>query len=180
MQTANYPGPFLGRVVDQETNQPIEGAVVHVDWHLTHPFSRQTYFDAKEVLTDKNGKFFIRRNWSILPWRNFFINSETIIFKAGYGIVEGYYGPDLHSVAESIRNLSETERKRIGPGAFFNIRFEGELPVFLLKKLSKEEAANDFPVIYPNQEAPLRKRRLILEEINRHLELFGWHTRVIK
>jgi hypothetical protein len=178
---ANYLGPFKGRVVDQESNQPIEGAVVHVDWHLTNMMSRQTYFDAKDVATDKNGYFYIPANWSILFWRNVFINSYVIILKAGYGIAEDCYGDGMDIAAEVHQHLTEEQRKKMGPSSFYNIRFEADkLPVFLLKKLTKNDLAHNFPVIKPDREAPLRKKRLFLEEINRQEEMLGWHKSEIK
>jgi hypothetical protein len=179
-QTANYPGPFKGRVVDQDTNQPIEGTVVHVDWHLNHMFSRPTYFDTKEVLTDKNGDFYIPWAGSIFIWRNLFISSNFILFKSDYGNIDGYYGENLRLIADQHRQMPEEIRKKIGPGAYFNIRFEGDLPIFLLKKISKEEAAHNFPSIYLSLEAPARKRRLILEEFNKQRRSLGAHELEIK
>ena len=53
---------FRGRVIDAETKQPIEGAVVVVlykKWEFGGPGGGNTLpFDAKETLTDKNGEFY--------------------------------------------------------------------------------------------------------------------------
>jgi hypothetical protein len=53
-------GPWRGRVIDAETKQPIEGAVVAVTWHRVYDcgVGRYPYFqEAREVLTDKTGSF---------------------------------------------------------------------------------------------------------------------------
>jgi len=53
-------GPWRGRVIDADTKEPIEGAVVVAVWQREYdgPFEGITRFhEAKEVLTDKEGKF---------------------------------------------------------------------------------------------------------------------------
>ncbi len=55
-------GPWKGTVVDAETKQPIEGVVVLAVWEKFYrtPAGRNAYFyDATEVLTNKNGEFVI-------------------------------------------------------------------------------------------------------------------------
>jgi hypothetical protein len=53
-------GPWRGRVIDADTKQPIEGAVVSIGWERVYEsgFGPYTIFQvAKEVLTDKSGLF---------------------------------------------------------------------------------------------------------------------------
>lgn len=53
-------GPFRGQVVDVETGQPIAGAVVLVVWWEAVPTPVQTnqkFYDAREAVTDANGRF---------------------------------------------------------------------------------------------------------------------------
>ncbi len=58
-------GPYRGQLVDAETRQPLEGAAVLFHWdHSVYgspggPVS--TFLKAKEVLTDKEGRFYV-------PW----------------------------------------------------------------------------------------------------------------
>lgn len=58
-------GPYRGQVLDAETRQPLEGAVVLFQWdrHVYGgPGGPVTFFlEAKEVLTDKEGRFHV-------PW----------------------------------------------------------------------------------------------------------------
>jgi len=90
---------FSGRVIDADTGEPIEGAVVVVYWYSERPSilgDNTELEDVKETLTDKNG------NWTIVgkkgrssPPVPFFIilgvttfrytkEPEFIIFKPGY------------------------------------------------------------------------------------------------
>ena len=53
-------GPWRGRVIDADTKQPIEGAVVALVWNRVYDcgVGRYPYFqEAREVLTDKTGSF---------------------------------------------------------------------------------------------------------------------------
>lgn len=57
-------GPFRGQVVDVETGQPIAGAVVLVVWWEAVPTPVQTnqkFYDAREAVTDANGRFEVPR-----------------------------------------------------------------------------------------------------------------------
>lgn len=171
---ANYRGPFKGRVVDQDTGQPIEGAVVFVEWHIRHMMIAESFFDAEEVLTDKDGNFFIPKNWSFNPWRNFVMDSREIIFKAGYGSVQLPGGPPSSDkeLAKQLERNTPEQRKAMGPGWYFNIRFEGDTTVFLLKKLStkKERRDNRF-FLFTGPDVPETKKKLLLLEIHKDVDM---------
>ena len=175
---SNYRGPFKGRVVDQDTNEPIEGAVVFVEWDIQHAWRGQTFFDAKEVLTDKDGNFSIGKNWSFLPWRNLVMDSNVIIFKAGYGNV-GLHWTILKKLKEQPNTLSFEERKKYGPSAYAETRFEAELPVFRLKKLKtdKERWQNLSEMLLPQPEEYkprlLQKEMAVEEESIRRSQIGG-------
>lgn len=68
-------GPWRGRVIDADTKEPIEGAVVVAVWERRYDcgFNNPTYFqEAREVLTDKEGRFEISaytENRGKLFWR---------------------------------------------------------------------------------------------------------------
>lgn len=83
---ARVDGPYEGKVVDAETNQPIVGAVVFGEWSKMHIPSSHTFYDSYEVLTDQQGYFKI-------PGQGLLIMSNidemsVIIFKAGYSQIE--------------------------------------------------------------------------------------------
>ena len=72
-------GPYSGKVVDLETGEPIEGAVVAATWSLTHRFC-----DAKETVTDKNGKFILPKGSCFSFWPFTEIDpARVVVFKPG-------------------------------------------------------------------------------------------------
>jgi hypothetical protein len=89
---------FRGKVVDADTKQPIEGAVVVASWNEERatpagPTSRLK--DVKEALTDKNGMWIIdgpkggnvgdiKAIFSFITGTYFTNSPEFIIFKPGY------------------------------------------------------------------------------------------------
>ncbi len=86
-------GPWNGRIIDMETKEPIEGAVVLAVWQRAYrtPAGDNTYFyNAKEVLTDKEGRYEIPlyRPINLLPIISYIREPEFIIFKPGYLSIE--------------------------------------------------------------------------------------------
>lgn len=82
-------GPWIGKVIDSETKQPIEGAVVVAVWYEGYasiPEGTSRLKAAKETLTDSGGMFKIDKQsyFSILPGGMIYEPNITI-FKAGYG-----------------------------------------------------------------------------------------------
>jgi len=164
----NFSGPFKGRIVDEEKNQPIDGAVVHVDWYIKHRESNPTYYDSKEVLTDHNGNFYIPGNWSINPWENIVMYSDFIILKSGYSYINNPYLWVLDAEKEFLQKKTPEKPMKIGLWSYYSIRFEGDFPIFLLKKIKSD----DFHILFPpgidlNIGAPIEKSRLIAEEFKK-------------
>lgn len=73
--------PMSGRVLDAETHQPIEGAVVLVEWTKTIGFGL-TYtesYKVAETLSDKDGTFILPGCYSA------FVNAPDVtVYKKGY------------------------------------------------------------------------------------------------
>jgi len=82
--------PFEGRVIDADTKEPIEGAVVlavYFDEAITIAGTNTYPIDAQETLTDRKGEFKISevREW-FGPRPGTVVKAEVIIFKPGYGV----------------------------------------------------------------------------------------------
>lgn len=82
-------GPWQGRIIDAETKEPIEGAVVVAVWEKIYPEPAGNFsyfFDAVESLTDREGQFFIKefRAINILPVIRWLDGPRFTVFKPGY------------------------------------------------------------------------------------------------
>ncbi len=63
---ASQWGPFTGRVVDAQTNDPIPGAIFVAQWErwIPNPVHSKWWFnDARAAVADKDGKFEIPGRW---------------------------------------------------------------------------------------------------------------------
>lgn len=84
-------GPYFGKVVDAETGEPLEGAVVLIDFNTKEYTlgggTRSSFVDAVEVLTDTNGEFYIPafRAWVLRFPHRWDPYAHVTIFKPGFG-----------------------------------------------------------------------------------------------
>lgn len=122
-------GPYMGKVVDKETNEPIEGAVVYMRFYTKGMYSVSQFEDAVELLSDKNGEFKIPPQrivtFKILSWWD--ERPPAIIFKPGYGAYPGHRdssisrknwgaSPDKESVTIKLPRLKTKEERRKNTG----------------------------------------------------------------
>jgi hypothetical protein len=87
---AGCAGPWKGKILDVETKEPLEGAVVLAVWERVYrtPAGANSYFyEAKETVTDKAGEFEIPSYTPInlLPLITYMRGPDFTIFKPGYG-----------------------------------------------------------------------------------------------
>ena len=110
-----YDGSHQGRVIDWDTGSPIEGAVVHGTWNRVHigpGGASGSYYDSREVLTDKEGNFKIN-GVGLLILSNI-DDMEINVFKAGYtqlsyaywNHLKHYKTKDVKAEMEETRPLS--------------------------------------------------------------------------
>lgn len=79
---------FKGKVIDAETKEPIEGAVVVAVYEKKSIGIAESYsvvINVKEVLTDKNGEFNIPSYTTIIQPLSWEYDVDFIIFKPSYG-----------------------------------------------------------------------------------------------
>ena len=84
---------FKGRVLDVETKEPIEGAVVVVSYskYTIGPVGRDiSLIKAIETLTDKNGEFHFPSYTTLIQPFSGEDKAEFIIYKPGYGSFPNY------------------------------------------------------------------------------------------
>lgn len=151
-------GPYEGRVIDAETRQPVEGAVVHGTWSKVQLGGAHEYYDSYEVLTDKNGAFKI-------PGKGLLVLSEIedmtlIIFKAGYK----QWTPNSWSGLRESKWGNE------------EVVWNGNKGTFKLKRLTMEARRTEVP----NQpDGPARKQRLWRIESNKEMVETGMPTNTL-
>lgn len=90
---AYHKPAFKGKVIDAETKEPIEGAVVVAVYTKTSMGIAESYsvtINVREALTDKNGEFYIPSYATIIQPLSWEDKATFIIFKPGYGSFPGY------------------------------------------------------------------------------------------
>lgn len=93
-------GPWKGQIIDIETKEPLEGAVVLAVWervYRTPTGAMSNFYEAKEVLTDREGRFEIPSYTPInlLPLISYLRGPSFTIFKPGYGSLQMALGKYL-------------------------------------------------------------------------------------
>ncbi len=151
MYVVRYDGKYRGKVIDADTAGPIEGVVILGVWNTVHVSPGggvSYYYDAREIVTDKNGEF-------LIPGMGLRILSrlepmDVWIFKAGYRYTGGPW-PSLH----------------LGYGS--KVKWEGEKAIIPLKKLMIEERKRGYSPPGPPTEAQrAKKAQRYIEEINKY------------
>jgi hypothetical protein len=156
LYVARYDGNYSGRVVDQETREPIEGAVVLGTWYRVEPTVAggvSYYYDARETLTDKNGEFSIpglglRIMGSIKPM-------SALIYKAGYW---SYETGTWSTIKEGLYSSEQ-------------VKWEEGNPIFPIRRLSGDDRKKYSIPSRPT--IPIAKMKLMTEEINKERIIRG-------
>jgi len=80
-------GPYMGRVIDKENGEPIDGAAVLLVFYTKGIYAVSSYAGAIETLTDKNGEFSFpkKRIFTLHPFNEWWPYCHVTIFKPGYG-----------------------------------------------------------------------------------------------
>lgn len=77
-------GPYRGKVVELETGNPAEGAVVAAEWTIEPFVHSERICDAKETITDKNGGFELPEGSCISHPFAAMYKPYVVVFKPGY------------------------------------------------------------------------------------------------
>lgn len=149
-----YDGPYKGKIVDAETDQPIEGVVVLGIWYkqtATPAGGVSSYYDATETVTDRFGEFEIR-GLGLKVLSNV-EPMDVLIFKAGYE----YIGLRLWGTLkkEEIHKNITSDKNRV---------------LIPLRKLAIEERRKKHA---DKETIPDEKQRLLIKELNKEYRELG-------
>lgn len=157
-------GPWKGQIIDIETKEPIEGAVVLAVWERVYrtPTGASSYFyEAKETLTDKEGRFEIPSYTPInlVPIISYMRGPLFTIFKPGYGSLTMVLDKYLASVGAEVYEMELSgKRYRLSHGLI-------EIPP--LK--TREERLENMPAV----SVPYKKQKLLIKLINEERKNLG-------
>lgn len=155
-------GPFQGKILDADTKEPIEGVVVLIEWYELHFFAGATFYDAQEILTNKNGEFYIPGILVFNPVVRLRAEAGTIIYKSGY------YG--IHVPWKAL--LKPWGEPIVGTKKTYVLEVKDEKPIIMLKKITDpDERWDSVNRANPGSHLPDEKKMLLMEEINREKEV---------
>lgn len=156
MYAIRYDGPYRGKVVDADTREPIEGAVVLGTWSVLHPNvagGYHTYYDARETVTNKNGEF-------VIPGQGLRIMSnlepaQILIFRVGYN----YKDESWDSLKIDLYSKDK-------------IDWKNDMPVIPIRKFNENDRKS---LTIPNRpDVPERLMKLLTIEINKERKIRGF------
>lgn len=162
-----HEGSFKGRVVDGQSKEPIEGAVVVAVYHIRKYglgagiMSDSTAIAAKETLTNKNGEFHIRPHIFVSLWP--FAKGETtefIVYKPGYTDFPGFDYMNYFPSSPLHVDISTLE-----------ILFRKGVAVDLMKLRTEEERLRCIPS--SPTDMGVKELPLLYEAINEENKRFG-------
>jgi len=171
---------FRGRVIDAESKQPIEGAVVVVlyeKWEFGGPGGGNTLpMDAKEILTDGKGEFFFPSYKTMIGPLSRVSEVSFIIFKPGYMSVnridkinipeENYFSIKKGMIGQ------EGEIKYVNTRLYDpdTITWKGPLGIVELKKTKPNESmSGSMPTHFSEKDLPLLYKAIEDDDIMRGL-----------
>jgi hypothetical protein len=159
---------YVGKVVDGETKQPIEGAAVLVVYYTQHwglAGSVTYYADAQETVTDAKGEFRIPpiRLYTFQMLAGWEQHPGVTIFKPGYGCYPSHkYAVSSHHDPNRMVSVGEVPGWSLPPEKHVTI----ELP-----RLMTREEILDMPSL--NFDIPYEKQKRLVELINQEMERLG-------
>ena len=151
--------PFKGKVIDTDTKEPIQGAVVLAAYYFTsYSFAGAMSIleDGQETLTDKNGEFELprTRRWFVL--HRGYPEGKVYIFKPSFGD----FPKHKNSVALGVNKSWPT------PGKYF---------VCELPKLKTVAERKERIIYYSDtfDEIPYKRRTLYIQALNEERKKLG-------
>jgi len=166
---------YRGRIIDAETKEPIQGAVVvamySVDYYIGPPAgSNPTMIHIKETLTDEKGEFYIPSYTTPMGPNSYELTTEFIIYKPEYGNYPRWQTSPPYFVnaddffSGELGTTGEIQRKSKVVSFIYGVV---ELP----RLKNEEERARAVP---PPPTDKKKDTPLLYNAINEEAKRFGW------
>lgn len=158
-----YDGTRIGKVVDRDTGQPIEGAVVHGTWNRVHigpGGAHGVYYDSRETLAGKDGSF--KLDGIGLLILSTIDDVEINVFKAGYTQLAYAFW----------HNITDYKTKDV------TVELVDDTPVIKLRRMTMEERKLWHPVL-PGGDVPKKHKRLLIRESNEEMKARGYSSKYL-
>jgi hypothetical protein len=158
-----YLASFEGKVIDTDTKEPIEGAVVLVVYEKSHSTiagSISYNVDAQETLTDSNGEFKIFSKTVQSEKVSGRPRGDINIFKPGYGTLwhkraravgenKSWPPPEKYILYEIPKLSTINERRSNLPGALSFSKFPYEKQKLFINAINEERKNVGLKSTYP-------------------------------
>ncbi len=147
--------PYQGKVIDADTKEPIEGAVVAAIWTREAPYfpsgESVAFKKARETTTDKNGEFSIKpyHHYSLRPFSELWL--RWVIFKPGYG---------------SFPRHPKVKPKGISPNGLTSKIFRSYTVVEIPRLKTRGERLKSWRSAHPSGIVPNKKIPLLIDALN--------------
>jgi hypothetical protein len=166
-----YLAPFKGKVIDTDTKEPIEGAVILAVYHssVSSVAGSMSYIvDAQETITNANGEFKISSKTVQSEKLSGRPRGEIIIFKPGYGRLlhkkaralgenKTWPTPEKYIVYEIPKLKTKSERSVNLPGAFSFKKIPYEKQKMYINAINEERKKLGLKSTYPIPEKEIQK-----------------------
>lgn len=170
LPVANAIAGYKGWILDAETKEPVEGAVVFIEFDsVGFPGGGSYYVNATEVRSDDKGYFSLPfKGWSFNLFGMLFTRPQVTIFRSGYKPIIGNWGNFL--------DVNWGEGSSMGKPI---LKVEYGKPYILLKKYKSleemiKDRLNGFILkqdMSPGSDVKPEKWKLLQEELNKEHEL---------
>jgi hypothetical protein len=167
---------FEGQILDTETKEPIEGAVV-VAYYYKRSMgigagTVSSIIDIREAMTDENGRFHIPSYTTLIMPFSWEDPAKFIIFKPGYIAVDGLYDRGLESLFSGRMVDMQTQEFEWLYNNSLVFRYRSPDIVELPRPTTLEEQKNSLPGLR-GTDLPSRKMNNLISLYNHESSRLG-------
>lgn len=168
-----HESAFRGKLIDADTKQPIEGAVVLVEYkkqtmNIFGGGAGNSIINVRETLTDKNGRFQIPSYMTFVDPLSWKTNSVFLIFKPGYVNLDFYLRDYLLDKKSTLEDFPWRWNKEL------IIKFPGNGVVELPRVKSREDRDKVLlGVDIPDPGVPAKLMPTLIRVYNEEKEYLG-------